>query len=171
MASSEPKKKREPANISIRTGSRRMKQAAAHCESSGLRLTPLRRDALALLLANPRAVGAYELLEAMRATHPAAQPATVYRALEFLKNAGLAHRIDSLNAFVACTLDAHDHSLLLVCPACGKVSEVNDPEVFHLLSQHAARAGFHLPNECLEVKAACAHCAPEVDTCCASHRA
>ncbi|MFP5440599.1 MAG: Fur family transcriptional regulator [Gammaproteobacteria bacterium] len=160
---------REQVRLPPGRADHRLVVATTRCERAGLRLTPLRRDVLALLLANPRAVGAYELLDAMRVMHPGAQPPTVYRALEFLREAGLAHRIDALNAFVACTLAEHDHSLLLVCPACGKVSEVNDPEVFHLLAKHAAQAGFHLPNACLEVKASCARCAPAADTCCAAH--
>lgn len=146
----------------------RLASADAHCDARKMRLTPLRRDVLALLLASPRALGAYELLASMRQTHAAAQPPTVYRALEFLMEAGLAHRLDTLNAYVACALNAHDHSLLLVCPACGKVREINDPEVFHLLSLHAAASGFLLPNECLEIKAGCSGCAAPAAPCCES---
>lgn len=143
----------------------RLARAEAHCARRGYRLTNLRRDVLRLLLEADRALGAYELLDALRRTHGNAQPPTIYRALDFLREAGLAHRIDALNAFVACRLDEHDHSLLLVCPHCGKVSEVNDSEVFHLVARHARAAGFRLPNECLEIKAACEGC-EEPAACC-----
>lgn len=149
---------------------RRLAQAEEHCRARGLRLTPLRRDVFVLLLESGRAVGAYELLDAMRAQHAGAQPPTVYRALEFLREAGLAHRIDALNAFVACALDAHDHSLLLVCPRCGKVGEINDPEIFHRLAARARASGFFLPDECLEVKAVCSDCGEEAG-CCEGHPA
>lgn len=149
----------------ILSGRDRLDQAAAHCARQGIRLTDLRRDVLSLLLEAERALGAYELLDALRRSHANAQPPTIYRALDFLREAGLAHRIDSLNAFVACRLDAHDHSLLLVCPHCGKVREVNDSEVFHLVARHARDAGFRLPNECLEIKAACENCAEPVACC------
>lgn len=159
-----PSSGRPPSERSVRE---RLQRAEAHCAARKLRFTSLRRDVLALLLASPRALGAYELLESMRSTHAGAQPPTVYRALEFLMEAGLAHRLDTLNAYVACALDEHDHSLLLVCPACGKVTEINDPDVFHLLSRHAAESGFVLPGECLEVKGSCRDCAVDVRSCCA----
>lgn len=158
----------KPGKKAAVTPADRLDQIAAHCARQGIRLTDLRRDVLSLLLEAERALGAYELLDALRRTHANAQPPTIYRALDFLRETGLAHRIDSLNAFVACRLDAHDHSLLLVCPHCGKVSEVNDSEVFHLVARHARSAGFRLPNECLEIKAACEGCAEPV-ACCEGH--
>ena len=76
--------------------------AEALCEQRGRRLTPIRRKVLELLLRHGRSLKAYELLDAMREVHPGAAPPTVYRALDFLMDEGLVHRLDAVNAWSAC---------------------------------------------------------------------
>src|SRR5690606_12796407 len=72
------------------------------CESRGKRLTPTRRKVLEILLHHGRSLKAYELLEHMRDVQQGAAPPTVYRALDFLVEEGLVHRLDAINAWTAC---------------------------------------------------------------------
>ncbi|RMD92342.1 MAG: transcriptional repressor, partial [Alphaproteobacteria bacterium] len=75
-------------------------RAEARCRESGLRLTPLRRRVLEILLESHRPLGAYDILARLRADGRPAQPPVAYRALDFLVAHGLAHRLHSLNAFL-----------------------------------------------------------------------
>lgn len=129
------------------------------CAQRGSRLTPLRRKVLELLLRYGRSVKAYELLDAMRAVHPGAAPPTVYRALDFLMEEGLIHRLDALNAWIAC----HDagglpHDLLLVCIECGAVAEMHDATISRQVAQLAAQTGFVLTAHNMEIRALCPQC-------------
>ena len=73
-----------------------------------------------------QAAGAYDIIERMAEQGPRPAPITVYRALDFLAAHGLVHKIESRNAFVACS---HSHegepAALLVCEACGTVAELD----------------------------------------------
>ena len=79
-----------------------LRHAEALCAKRGERLTPMRRQVLEVLAASHRPVGAYEIIDAVAARGPRPAPITVYRALDFLTAQGLAHRIESRNAFLAC---------------------------------------------------------------------
>src|SRR5690606_10698879 len=71
------------------------------CERSGARLTPVRRGVLGLVWQSHRPMGAYDLLDTLaREDDRRPAPPTVYRALDFLQEHGLVHRIASLNAFI-----------------------------------------------------------------------
>lgn len=134
-------------------------QAANRCKAHGASLTPIRRHILRLLRGQPGGVKAYELLEQMKAEHPSATPPTVYRALDFLIEQGLAHRIGRSNQFIACNHERHDEaSLFLVCPRCGQVTEVHDPEAASALTHSLARAGHVLAGPEIEISAICKPC-------------
>ena len=93
-----------------------MAAAEARCAASDLRLTPIRRRVLELLLAEHRALGAYDILGHLSAEGLGAQPPVAYRALDFLVKAGLAHRIEALNAYIACSHVGADHTpAFLIC--------------------------------------------------------
>lgn len=148
-----------PADIQAR-----LADAEASCSAQGIRLTPIRKQVLELLLRHRKGIKAYQLLDEVKALHEAAKPPTVYRALDFLLSAGLVHRLDSLNAYVACSAHQHRHhrNLLLVCGNCNAVSEVDDPAVCQWLAERVRDAGFELGVQCLEVKALCRACAAEL---------
>lgn len=148
-------------NIAETEVQQRLQQAEARCLEQGMRLTTIRKQVLELLLRHEGGVKAYQLLDEMKAVHEQSTPPTVYRALEFLQDAGLVHRLDSLNAYVACHIEQpqHQHGLLLVCPLCHAVSEIDDPEVCHLLADRIRLAGHQLQGNCLEIKAVCGECA------------
>jgi Fur family zinc uptake transcriptional regulator len=139
--------------------------AEAICAKRRRRLTPIRRKVLELLLRHGRSVKAYELLEAMRAVHPGAAPPTVYRALDFLMQEGLIHRLDVVNAWIAC----HDaggvpHDLLVVCTGCGAVAEISDPAMSRQLVKRVAQTGFALTTHETEIRALCPQCQPQQAT-------
>lgn len=131
------------------------------CESRGKRLTPIRRSVLEILLREGRSVKAYELLELIRDVRQGAAPPTVYRALDFLVEEGLVHRLDAINAWTAC----HDaggapHDLLVVCTRCGAVAELSDPALTRRLEDTVAGAGFRLSGHETELRGLCGACCP-----------
>lgn len=136
-----------------------LRTAELLCLQRGKRLTPIRRQVLKILLQQKRSVKAYELLEQIRENNPGAAPPTVYRALDFLVELGLAHRLDATNAWTAC----HDaggppHDLLVVCTECGIVAELSDPCLSRQLADKAAQTGFTLSSHETELRAVCGHC-------------
>ena len=129
------------------------------CASRGQRLTPMRRQVLEALLASHKPLGAYEIIERL-AHHGRLAPITVYRALDFLMENGLVHRIESRNAFLAC---AHDHDeaamvAFLICERCGLVGEVPAASVAQSLSASVRSTGFAPRMSIVEVTGVCTHC-------------
>lgn len=143
---------------------RRLDQAQAQCAARGAQLTALRREVLELLLLRQGSAKAYDLQDDMRARHGRVAPTTVYRALEFLMEQQLVHRVDSLNSFVVCNLDHgphdhhHDHTMMLVCSRCGQVTEVHDDPATEAIRRalHVDAPGFHATG--IEIKGVCSAC-------------
>lgn len=138
---------------------RQLDTAESLCRSRGKRLTPIRRKVLEILLRERRSLKAYELLEEIRPVQAGAAPPTVYRALDFLVEEGLIHRLDAINAWTAC-LDAAGtpHDLLVICTSCGAVAELSDPVLSLQLAQKVAEAGFMLSTHETELRALCQQC-------------
>lgn len=131
--------------------------AADRCDAAGERLTPPRRRVLELLLEAGTPVKAYDLMAAYG--DESAKPPTVYRALEFLARQGLAHRIESLNAFIACRLGESAHAAgFLICDCCGAAREIAPPNADWAV-EAAARAGYVLSSVKLEAHGRCSDCA------------
>lgn len=142
----------------------RLTEAEQLCNDRGTLLTPLRREVLKLLLERGGAAKAYDLHDDMRNAHGRVAPMTVYRALDFLIQMQLVHRVDSLNVFIACShgeAASPDHShdaLMLVCTRCDKVVEQATHEVASKLSAELVeRFGFTAQG--IEVKGLCRECA------------
>ena len=133
--------------------------AEAVCRQSGARLTRLRRDVLALLLAAERPLTAYEILERLRPEDRSATAAGVYRSLDFLTARRLAHRIESSKAFVACVFPEHAHpSQMLVCRRCGTAVETEDSRVVEAAETLGRRLGLALDRGALELTGLCPSC-------------
>jgi Fur family transcriptional regulator, zinc uptake regulator len=149
-----------PGHDHDRCTSDAMAVAEARCDERGQRLTPIRRDVLGALLASHHPLGAYEIMErvAPKKTRPA--PITVYRALEFLRENGLVHRIESRNAFVACvhTHGVGDLVVFLICEHCGTVGEASSSEVASTVKSAAAAVGFTPKSPVIEITGICTHC-------------
>ena len=129
------------------------------CQQRGKRLTPIRKQVLELLLKQQRSLKAYELLDLFRQDQPGAAPPTVYRALEFLTEEGLIHRLDAVNAWTACVdANGHPHDLLIVCTKCGAVAELCAPQLSAQLAECVAKAGFTLATQETELQALCKNC-------------
>ena len=135
-------------------------RAATICEGRGVRLTDLRRQVLGLVLEREAPAGAYDLLDQLRGTHPGAAPPTIYRALEFLQEQGLVHKLESRSTFVGCIADEdHNHAAqFLICRSCGKVTELEDHELAHALEDAARRLGFRVGKATIEAEGQCAAC-------------
>ncbi|WP_338662226.1 Fur family transcriptional regulator [Pararoseomonas sp. SCSIO 73927] len=141
-----------------------LREAEAACLRRGAQLTPLRRRVLEMVLEAPQPVGAYALLDRLRAERPGAAPPTVYRALDFLMAQGLIHRIERLNAFIPCTESAHAHGeehphQFLICRNCGRTEELSDDSVAAAVAAAARAAGFQPARATVEVEGTCEACA------------
>jgi Fur family zinc uptake transcriptional regulator len=143
----------------------RLDAAAVLCAGNGAQLTALRRSVLALILQAEGPLTAYQLLDQLKAVRKSAVPPTVYRALEFLIENRLVHRIERLNAFVPCS-EAHEHGAdqaqhavqFLICGKCGSVAEIEDDAVTAALKLAAEKQGFYPGNAIVEIDGVCALC-------------
>jgi Fur family zinc uptake transcriptional regulator len=134
--------------------------AEQKCSEEGLRLTPLRRRVLELVWSSHEPVGAYHILDTLREERAGAAPPTVYRALEFLRDHDLIHRIESLNAFVGCGDPARRHGgQFLICTECGAVAELDDPDIAGAVACRADALGFTVDRQTIEVSGRCGACA------------
>jgi len=139
--------------------SRALEHAEAHCRTQGLRFTETRRRVLEIICQRHEPAKAYDILEQLGTDGRRAAPPTVYRALDFLLDACLVHRIDSLNAFVACAHPAPRHNAqLLVCNHCEQVAEIDDPNIHAVLAQGASRLGFIVDHQTVEIHGCCPRC-------------
>lgn len=146
-------------------------RAAALCARRGAQLTALRREVLRLVLEADQPLGAYALLDRLKASRAGAAPPTVYRALDFLVEQGLIHKVERLNAFIGCTDalehpvdcgcgEAHDHPhQFLICNHCGATAEISDPGVALAVARAARTAGFVPRRATVEIEGRCARCA------------
>ena len=135
-------------------------RAERTCERRGSKLTGQRREILSSVAQSHSAVGAYDIIERMAEHGPRPAPITVYRALDFLLAHGLVHKIESRNAFVACS---HSHegqpAALLICETCGTVSELDAPEIFERLTEKAKARKFSPAHTMIEISGTCGACA------------
>src|SRR5262245_4710768 len=137
-----------------------LKHAEELCESRSQRLTPIRRQVLEVLLSSHKPLGAYEIIELAAADGARHAPITIYRALDFLREQGLVHRIESRNAFIACV---HNHEtadpvVFLICEKCGAVGEAASAAVADTIKSASRAAGFSPQPPVIEISGICAHC-------------
>jgi Fur family zinc uptake transcriptional regulator len=156
-----------PAPLPTRGESDRTPDTAlSQRRARGRLLTPLRQTVLGLLLAAERPIGAYALLDQLRAIHPQSAAPTVYRTLAFLVEEGLAHRIERLNAYIAAgQQQAHPGSApvagshqFLICDRCGHTTQLQDHLVAAALAGVMQRLGFVAHDATIELQGTCAAC-------------
>lgn len=135
-------------------------RAERTCERRGSKLTGQRREILSSVAQSHSAVGAYDIIERMAEHGPRPAPITVYRALDFLLAHGLVHKIESRNAFVACS---HSHegqpAALLICETCGTVAELDAPDIFECIAEKAKARKFSPAHTMVEISGTCGACA------------
>lgn len=134
-------------------------RAEARCREAGLNLTPVRRRTLEILLREHRAIGAYDLLAHLAEEGLGSQPPVAYRALDFLVKAGLAHKIEALNAYIACTETEAEHTpAFLICRRCNSVVETRTTPAAGRLGDAARKTGFHIERAVVEAQGLCPSC-------------
>jgi len=137
-------------------------QVEESCRTKDLRLTPIRKRVLEILLEEHKAMGAYDILDRLRNENRNAQPPVAYRALDFLVSNGFAHKLQRLNAFIACGHPDDQHTpVFMICNTCNSVAEA-DMGQDHTAIDHAARAlGFKIENKLIEAEGLCPKCQDE----------
>jgi Fur family zinc uptake transcriptional regulator len=141
-----------------------LEQAEQRCTTRGAKLTELRRQVLGLVLESKEPAGAYDLLDRLRGARGPSAPPTVYRALEFLVEQGLIHRVERLAAFVGCIDDkSHSHghthaAQFLICSNCRRVIEIEDTAIAHALRLAAQAHNFAISSSMIEAEGLCSDC-------------
>lgn len=137
-----------------------LKTADSVCAARGIRLTPLRQQVLEALWSSHQAQGAYDVLDVLNKTaSKKLAPLSVYRALDFLVEEGLAHRIESLNAYIGCPHADQHHALqFLICTTCRSVTELDESKITRQLESSSAQHGFTPARTVVEVVGTCAGC-------------
>ncbi len=133
----------------------------ARADGQGVDLTPARRRVLDELCAAGSPLGAYDMIDRLAAgTGKRPAPISVYRALDFLVEKGLVHRLASRNAFMACEHGhgAHEPAIFLICDACGAVTEATSSAAAESLRGVAQSAGFMPRAQVIELAGLCARC-------------
>ena len=134
-------------------------QAENQCRQRGSRLTELRRRVLEIIWNSPTPLGAYAILDVLRADGRPGAPPTVYRALDFLLGEGLIHRLASLNVFTGCRQPGHEHGgQFLICRDCGQVDELGNQAVDDLLRAEAETRNFEMLAQMVEILGRCPDC-------------
>ncbi|EZQ18045.1 transcriptional repressor [Pseudomonas sp. G11-1] len=130
------------------------------CERAGARLTALRKRVLELVWQSHRPLGAYDLLETLaREDDRRPAPPTVYRALDFLQEQGLVHRIASLNAFIGCASPEHTHQgHFLICRNCRVAIELDQSLIHPAIAKVADQMDFSVEAETVEIAGLCSQC-------------
>lgn len=123
-----------------------------------LGLTPIRTEVLRIIQASKKPLGAYAVLAAYKKNHPKAAPPTIYRALDFLLAAHHVHRVEKLNAFVACNHQHADDAQFLICDDCGHTTEVMAKPVVLAARKLAKAYGFAMQHSMVEITGRCGEC-------------
>lgn len=135
-----------------------LQQAEEIALKRGQRMTKIRRKVLRLLAESPEPSKAYDLMDNLDG-EGSAKPPTIYRALDFLQEVGLAHKIESLNAYVACGHANHSHSaVFMICDSCGGAEELHALATTEALQEETDTAGFKVTRAVIEARGLCRDC-------------
>lgn len=129
------------------------------CVENGLKFTPIRRKVLELVWESHKPAKAYDILRKLAKDKSALMPPTVYRALDFLLQNGLVHKINTLNAFVGCSHPGrHKHCYFLICTHCDEVTECCTIQLDKAIGYSAKDNLFKAESASLEILGACKSC-------------
>ena len=137
-----------------------VEQAHTLCAAAGVKLTSQRLNVLKLIWQNHKPLGAYTLMSMLESSNgQRVAPPTVYRALDFLLEQGLIHRVHSLNAFIGCTRPGHQHEgNLLICRRCGVAQELESNSLLSALRGAAEEQAFTVDQLMVEIVGLCPNC-------------
>lgn len=148
-----------PGHNHDRCTSDAMLRAEKLCAAKRVRFTDIRRQVLTAIWESHAPIGAYDILAQLNTGGGRNAPMAVYRALDFLLEHGLIHRVASLNAFVGCAHPGEAHgNQLLICRVCGSVGEIKIKAINAAVAR--AAPGFAIENEIVEISGVCPHCRP-----------
>ncbi|MFV0475128.1 MAG: Fur family transcriptional regulator [Pikeienuella sp.] len=148
-----------PAAMAAHDHAACIRHVLGEAEAAGINFTPVRLRALEILLESHAALGAYELLKRLEAEGFGGQPPVAYRALDFLVAHGFAHRIERLNAFVACMRPGEGHDpAFMICRRCRAVAETEADPARDALGRDARAAGFEIERTMVEIEGLCPKC-------------
>ena len=150
----------EPGHDHDHCANAALMKAEVLCRASGKKLTDTRRRVLEVVWQSHAPIGAYDILAKLNESGGRTAPMAVYRALEFLMENGLVHRIASLNAFVGCAHPGPDHAAgFLICRECGSTAELDSEALNEALGSAVAGRGFIVDSQVVELSGTCPHCA------------
>ncbi len=150
----------KPGHNHARCSSDALRKAEALCAARGVRLTDIRREVLSLVWQSHVPIGAYDILAKLNEGGGKTAPMAVYRALEFLMEQGLVHRLASLNAYIGCAhMDDEHAAQFLICKKCGTAAELENAPLTRALNQAVAERGFTMDSQVVEISGLCPHCA------------
>jgi len=136
-----------------------LKKAEDICTQKGTKLTKVRKTVLELIWQNHQGRKAYDLLEELKKQDAGAKPPTIYRALDFLVQNGLIHKIESTNSFVGCShAELGKNCQLFICNSCGNVSELVSDVIVQEIMQGAKKQKFKVSSYTTEAKGLCSAC-------------
>ena len=156
----------KPGHNHARCTADALRRAEEICAARQVRLTDIRRRVLGAVWQSHIPVGAYDILSQLNAGGGRTAPVQVYRALEFLMDNGLVHRIASLNAFIGCAHMGEDNhaAQFLICRSCGTTAELESAALKRALSQAVTERGFTIDSQIVEISGFCPHCALQSST-------
>jgi len=139
-----------------------LQRAKVLCDDNHARFTPIREAVLKTIWASHQPLGAYDIVDKMSLnTHTGKRikAPTVYRAIEFLLEQGLVHRIASLNAYIGCPFPGNNHNdYFLICRICGSTAECSTESLKTIITQIAERTGFKVESQVVEISGLCPEC-------------
>jgi Fur family zinc uptake transcriptional regulator len=139
-----------------------LKKADVLCQALGKKLTDIRKRVLKEVWGSHAPVGAYDILAKLNEDGGRIAPMAVYRALEFLMENGLVHRVTSLNAFVGCAHPDRKHAAgFLICRECGSAAELDGETLSKALNEELTARGFSVDSQVIELSGTCPHCSVE----------
>ena len=136
-----------------------LKEAEKICQNNGARFTDIRRQILQMVWNSHRPAKAYDILDQLKKSQSRAKPPTVYRALDFLLENGLVHRINSINAYIGCSHPLkHTDCYFLICSTCQEISECCTDILTKEITNIAKNAKFNFNKINLEIEGKCQKC-------------
>lgn len=137
-----------------------MSRAHERCAERRARLTPIREAVLALIWQSHRPLGAYAIADKLPPVNgKKVQAPSIYRAIDFLLELGLIHRLPSQNSYLGCPFPDNEHSdVFMVCRGCGSAAEVSADALNQIIADTSQRSGFLLESQCVELTGLCLAC-------------
>ena len=130
-----------------------------YCEKNNQKISKVSKKVFEILLESHKALGAYDILDKLKYYGYSSQPPIAYRALNFLTEIGFVHKIEKLNAYIACSHPGKSHKpAFLICRKCKLVSETTQPQTNRKIVSEAKDCKFSIENSIIEVIGVCPNC-------------